>query len=49
MEEYNKSSQMVFIDIGEIVLIASSGLLSVVSHLFAVPIVALCVGVEKDK
>jgi hypothetical protein len=38
MEEYNKSSQMVFIgsSIDEIVLIASSRLLLVVSHLFAV-------------
>jgi hypothetical protein len=54
MEEYTKSSQMVFIDsslflIDEIVLIASSGLLLVVSHLFAVPVLVLWVGVEKNK
>ncbi len=54
MEEYTKSSQMVFIDsslflIDEIVLIASSGLLLVVSHLFAVAVLVLWVGVEKNK
>ncbi len=47
-EEYNKSSQMVFIDsslflIDEIDLIASSELVLVVSHLFAVPVLVFYV------